>query len=71
MRLETKLIERKKKYPKSSPHTIYLDTDTINEYERKYNKSSLRLFLNGCLKEAIQNNDFWGKIFITQALQEK
>lgn len=66
-----KLINRKRKYSNSSPHTIYLDIDGYNEYSKKYNKKSLRQYLNGAIKAALENEKIWEEFYLKSILQGK
>lgn len=66
-----KLINRKRKYSNSSPHTIYLDIDNFNEYSKKYNKRSLRQYLDGAIKAAIENEQIWQEYYLKPIIREK
>lgn len=66
-----KLINRKRKYSNSSPHTIYLDIDGFNEYNKKYNKRSLRQYLDGAIKAAIENEEIWQEFYLKPILRSK
>lgn len=66
-----KLINRKRKYTNSSPHTIYLDIDNYENYNKKYNKKSLRQFLDGAIKAALENEQIWQEFYIKSILRSK
>lgn len=66
-----KLINRKRKYSNSSPHTIYLDNEAYENYNKKYNKKSLRQYIDGAIKAAIQNEQIWQEFYLKSILRNK
>ena len=69
--MDEKLINRKRKYSNSSPHTIYLDIDNFNEYNKKYNKKSLRQFIDGAIKAALENENIWQEFYLKPIIKGK
>lgn len=69
--MEKKLIKRNKKYSNSSPHTIYLDIENYEKYSKKYNKKSLRQFLDGAMKAALENEQIWQEFYLKSVLRSK
>lgn len=69
--MREKLINRKRKYSNSSPHTIYLDNDGFENYSKKYNKKSLRQFLDGAIKAALENEEIWQEYYLKAILRSK
>lgn len=70
-KMAEKLINRKRKYSNSSPHTIYIDIDNFNEYNKKYNKKSLRQYIDGAIKAAIENEQIWQEFYLKPVIREK
>lgn len=66
-----KLINRKRKYSNSLPHTIYLEINGYEEYCKKYNKKSLRQYLDGAIKAAIENEKIWQEFYVKAVLRSK
>lgn len=66
-----KMIKRKKKYTNSSPHTIYIDVDNYDNYNKKYNKRSLKQFIDGAIKAALENEDIWQEFYLKAVLRGK
>lgn len=66
-----KLINRKRKYSNSSPHTIYIDIDNYENYNKKYNKKSLRQFIDGAIKAALENEEIWQEFYLKAILRSK
>lgn len=66
-----KLINRKRKYSNSSPHTIYIDIENYENYNKKYNKKSLRQFLDGAIKAALENEQLWQEFYLKPIIEAK
>lgn len=69
--MDEKLINRKRKYSNSAPHTIYLDIDNFNKYDKKYNKKSLKQFIDGAIKAALENEKIWQEFYLKPIIQGK
>lgn len=70
-KMSDKLINRKRKYSNSAPHTIYLDIDNYEKYNKKYNKKSLRQYIDGAIKAAIENEEIWQEFYVKAVLKGK
>lgn len=69
--MKEKLIKRNKKYSNSSPHTIYLNIDCFEKYDKKYNKKSLRQFIDGAIKAALENEQLWQEFYLKPIIEAK
>lgn len=66
-----KLINRKRKYSNSLPHTIYLEINGYENYCKKYNKKSLRQYLDGAIKAALENEQIWQEFYLKPIIEAK
>lgn len=66
-----KLINRKRKYSNSAPHTIYINIDSYENYNKKYNKKSLRQYIDGAIKAALENEEIWQEFYLKAVLRSK
>lgn len=69
--MQEKLINRKRKYSNSSPHTIYIDIENYENYNKKYNKKSLRQYIDGAIKAALENEEIWQEFYLKAVLRSK